>query len=1168
MGSGGGVESPEAGRPAAIAMDFSNGETSESSQAKVPRRIRRRLLEAKSSSPTSVEEIEAKLKEADLRRQQFHDWLSSKARPKPRSPSWSSQEEDLGQRLEAKLFAAEQKRLSLLAKAQKRLAMLDELRQAAKTGVEMRFEKEREELGTKVASRVQQAEANRRRLFNALMQRRAAAQERTARSLLQRIIQENKYKECVRSAIFQKRAAAEKKRMGLLEAERKRAQAKVMQARRIANTICSQRESERRRVKEQLENRLQRAKLQRAEYLRLRGSPHSSGRINFNKHGDFLSRKLARCWRRFVKSRRTTFTLSKGYEALGISENSVKTMPFEQLAVLIESPTTLQTTKALLDRLESRFQLAQRLRSSSPENIDHLLKHLGSPKRRVPSNKASRNRGASRKDARTSAVNKLSRYPVRVALCAYMILSHPNAVFSGQGEKENLLIESALNFIREFELLVKILLDRPNSIHSSRQLSPDEVENPRELSGHVPRQKFRCQLIAFDSAWRSYLYRFVVWKVKDARSLEEDLVRVACQLELSMMQTCKLTSEGQTPDLSHDMRAIQEQVNEDQKLLREKVQHLSGNAGIVRMECALSETRSKFFEAKENGSPFSTPVAHISSASKSGSSGQPSIPDSEEHSGVNSQRSGRVVRSLFGGASSPPKVNMERKNSEAQSSSMHKLPPTENEILVNEILHSGHETFANNLDVTGVNEVAIKAKVKETMEKAFWDDIMDSMKVDEPDYSRILGLVKEVQNELCELAPQSWREEILERMDLDILSQVLESGYEDIAYLGNIMEYSLGLLQTLSAPANEDDMKKAHQKLLSELADISQSDGKRNSSFIIAMIKGLRFVLQEIQTLKKEVSKARIQMLEPIIKGSAGLEYLQKAFADRYGPPSDAANSLPLTVQWTSSLKDNLEEEWNEHVDSLSILLTSHDQPLVATLRAGGGISLAAKQAVPKNTSRSSGELPECNGEKVDMLVRLGLLRLVNDIEGLTTHSVPETLELNVLRLRSVQSQLQQLIVISTSMLVLRQIIVSESSARSPPDLETSIIEFAKKLAELLDSNADVGIEEIIGSLASSSNLSSETKLQSRKEIMARMLTKSLQNGDAVFTKVSRSIYLAVRAVIFGGSGSRGQRLADTALRRVGATILLDRVVKVAEELITMATISGHVHGPWYQALL
>lgn len=47
-----------------------------------------------------------------LNSQQYHEQLSSKARAKPRSPSRSSSshEEDLGQRLEAKLQAAEKKR--------------------------------------------------------------------------------------------------------------------------------------------------------------------------------------------------------------------------------------------------------------------------------------------------------------------------------------------------------------------------------------------------------------------------------------------------------------------------------------------------------------------------------------------------------------------------------------------------------------------------------------------------------------------------------------------------------------------------------------------------------------------------------------------------------------------------------------------------------------------------------------------------------------------------------------------------------------------------------------------------------------------------------------------------------------------------------------------------
>jgi len=42
------------------------------------------------------------------------------------------------------------------------------------------------------------------------------------------------------------------------------------------------------------------------------------------------------------------------------------------------------------------------------------------------------------------------------------------------------------------------------------------------------------------------------------------LVRAGCQLEASMIQTCKLSLEGLVADkLSHDMKAIQRQVMAD-----------------------------------------------------------------------------------------------------------------------------------------------------------------------------------------------------------------------------------------------------------------------------------------------------------------------------------------------------------------------------------------------------------------------------------------------------------------------------------------------------------------------------------------------------------------------------------------------------------------------------
>ncbi|KAI5015121.1 hypothetical protein ZWY2020_056511 [Hordeum vulgare] len=1128
----------------------------EGAAARVPSRIRRRLLEGRTSGgggPASTEEIEAKLKEADHRRQQFYDWLSCKARKKPRSPSWSSQEEDYGQCLEAKLQAAEEKRLSLLAKAQNRLAKLDELRQAAKNDVEMRIEKEKEELETRVETRVRQAEENRMRLLHADMQRRAALKKRTERSLVQKATSESKYTERMPSAILEKRAAAEKKRLALLEAEKRKAQARLMHIQQAAMTVSSQREAERIKLKEHLESKLQRAERKRAEYLKQRGSPCSSAHADYIKHADFLSRKLARCWRSFMKSRKTTLALAQAYDSLGINEKSVKSMPFEELAMLMGSPTALEPTKALLDRFERRLILCQSASSSSAENIGHLLKRLVTPKRKAPPSKDGRTRVAAKRPARTSETSRLSRYSVRVVLCAYMILAHPSAVLSGDGEQEKLLMESAASFVREFELLVKTILEGPG--RASRQPSLDGAESSSfqksyDIAGQS--SKFKTQLVNFDKAWCTYLYRFVVWKVKDARSLEGDLVRAACKLELSMMQTCKLTADGRSHNLTHDMKAIQKQVSDDQNILREKVQHLSGDAGIGRMDSALSDARSKFFEAKENGSPLATPVANISTPLSINSSGK--LPSSEVNvnSKTDAKGSRSVVRSLFGASA-------------ASSSTSPVNLPTENEQMVNEMLHEDGGAIAGNSIDARTIEKDFQDKVRETMEKAFWDVVTDSMRRDKPDYSQLINLVKEVRDSLHDLAPKGWKEEIYESIDLEILSQLLESGSQDTQYLGLILQYSLDMVRKLSAAAKDDEMKASHDKLLSELAASSEDNDTGVSSFVIAVIKGLRFTLEEIKQLQVEVSKAYVQLMQPTIKGSAGVEYVQKAFGGRYGPPANASASLPVTLQWISASKSIVDADWSEHLGALSVLSAAdHAQPRVTVLRAGHGAPTAAV------ASAGSSGLPDCKGEKVEKLVRVGLLQLISGMEGLQLQSTPESFHLNFLKLRAVQDQFQVVIVMATSMLVLHQVLMSENCKITPLELETVISELFGALVKLLDNSPEAGTEEIVEAMMSASASAgslSNAKIQARRQIITRVLLKSLQAEDVVFKKVSRAVHCAFRGVVLGGSGAKGQKLVDAALRRVGAGKLAGRVVKAAEVLIRVAMVSEKVHGPWYKAL-
>lgn len=262
---------------------------------------------------------------------------------------------------------------------------------------------------------------------------------------------------------------------------------------------------------------------------------------------------IYRCWRQFSTSKKTTLVLAKAFKALEINEVSVRSMPFEQLAFKIETASTIRTTKALLDRLESCYSISCATGSlPNLENIEHLLRHVATKDRRGKTKikrKGTKSTGSDTEASQSPVAQ--SRYPVRVLLCAYVIFGHPDAVFSGRRELENALLESATNFIREFELLIKTILGVP-------------IQKAKEEATSLNRSQvtFRSQLEAFDKVWCSYLHHFVAWKDTDAKLLEEGLVRAACQLELFKMQASKVTSKGEDRGPRHEYgrQPIQNQV--------------------------------------------------------------------------------------------------------------------------------------------------------------------------------------------------------------------------------------------------------------------------------------------------------------------------------------------------------------------------------------------------------------------------------------------------------------------------------------------------------------------------------------------------------------------------------------------------------------------------------
>ena len=78
---------------------------------------------------------------------------------------------------------------------------------------------------------------------------------------------------------------------------------------------------------------------------------------------------------------------------------------------------------------------------------------------------------------------------------------------------------------------------------------------------------------------------------------------------------------------------------------------------------------------------------------------------------------------------------------------------------------------------------------------------------------------------------------------------MLNSGKLDITYFGKILDYALITLRKLSAPAYEDELNKKHQKFMKDLAETFWAGKNSENSHIMALIKGLRFALEQIKVL-------------------------------------------------------------------------------------------------------------------------------------------------------------------------------------------------------------------------------------------------------------------------------------------------------------------------------
>ncbi|XP_011513132.2 T-complex protein 11 homolog isoform X2 [Homo sapiens] len=261
---------------------------------------------------------------------------------------------------------------------------------------------------------------------------------------------------------------------------------------------------------------------------------------------------------------------------------------------------------------------------------------------------------------------------------------------------------------------------------------------------------------------------------------------------------------------------------------------------------------------------------------------------------------------------------------------------------------------------------SLEGKVKETVHNAFWDHLKEQLSATPPDFSCALELLKEIKEILLSLLlprQNRLRIEIEEALDMDLLKQEAEHGALKVLYLS---KYVLNMMALLCAPVRDE----AVQKL-------------ENITDPVWLLRG---IFQVLGRMKMDMVNYTIQSLQPHLQEHS-IQYERAKFQELLNKQPSLLNH---TTKWLTQAAGDLTMSpptCPDTSDSSSV--------------AGPSPNEAANNPEPLSPT---------------MVLCQGFLNLL--LWDLENEEFPETLLMDRTRLQELKSQLHQLTVMASVLLV------------------------------------------------------------------------------------------------------------------------------------------------------
>jgi hypothetical protein len=179
-------------------------------------------------------------------------------------------------------------------------------------------------------------------------------------------------------------------------------------------------------------------------------------------------------------------------------------------------------------------------------------------------------------------------------------------------------------------------------------------------------------------------------------------------------------------------------------------------------------------------------------------------------------------------------------------------------------------------------------RIRESFHKAFWESLVDDLKLERPCYVRVLRVLKEICDGIVDLAGAREEGNITEIIDHDFIQMRAETGNYSFIDAMSLVRGVVGVIQRVQAPIRDTETKEKWAALQEKIYSATIDTGAR------VTCDCLEFLLERVNIMRIDAANARLRLISPVIRDH-GADYERGKFEDKL---KNGTLTLERTTAW------------------------------------------------------------------------------------------------------------------------------------------------------------------------------------------------------------------------------------------------------------------------------